>query len=37
MLVNVERFYSYIQSKDFGKKSESPRTLSRCEYMSIKE
>ena len=30
MLVNVDRICSYIQSKDFEKKSELPRTLSRC-------
>ena len=30
MLVNVERVYSYIPSKDFEKKSELPKTLSRC-------
>ena len=30
MLVNVDKVYSYIQSNNFEKKSELPRTLSRC-------
>ena len=30
MLVNVDKVYRYIQSNNLEKKSELPRTLSRC-------
>ena len=30
MLVNADKVYSYIQSNNFEKKPELPRTLSRC-------